>query len=445
MSTLDSVWEGFLKHSEKNKVGSPIVYSALRQLIPLEITEKKIVLSCNNGGVKNFLEKKTPLIEKSLADFIKKPIFVEFVVRQKINSRVERAPLLSFQPSIEELLAAAGLHNRYRFDNFAVSPANQVAYSAAQAVSRNPGVAYNPLFIYGGVGVGKTHLAQATARAILEKKSDEKVFFSPGDQFTNGLIESIKERSTERFRKKYRYLKVLIIDDIQFIAGKESVQEEFFHTFNSIVSSGGQVILTSDRPPTEINKLADRLRSRFSGGLLVDVQSPDFELRSAILLIKAGEKNIDIDINAARAIAEQVEDVRALEGTLLSIYAKILGKKEIIELEEVEVFFKQKVVAQSKKFSPHETIKTVCSYYNIKQSLIKSAERTDRVAFCRQLIMYLLRKEMGMKLEEIAYLLKRKDHTTVIHGVDKITNLLIKDPSIKTEVDRIVLSLTSST
>jgi len=445
MSTLPSVWNEFLIFSEKDKIGSPIVYSALKQLLPVEVTEKKIVLACNNPGVCSFLEKKASLIERRLSLYIKKPMEVKFIIQPHVKKKERPTPLLSFQPSIDDLLTASGLHNKYRFDNFAVSPSNQVAYSATLAVAKNPGVSYNPLFIYGDVGVGKTHLAQAAARSILEQNTDEKIFFSPGDQFTNELIESIRERSTIRFRKKYRYLRVLIIDDIQFIAGKQTIQEEFFHTFNSVVSAGGQIILTSDKPPSSIKNLEDRLRSRFSGGLLVDIQPPDFELRTAILLIKAKEKNIEIDIIAARAIAEQIADVRALEGTLLSIYARVLGKKDTIGLEETEEFFLQKTPIQSRKTSPHEIIKTVCSYYNIKQSLIRGQERSDRVAFCRQLIMYLLRKELRLKLDEIAYLLKRKDHTTVIHGVNKITNLIIKDTSIKQETDRIVSSLASST
>lgn len=445
MSTQSSVWIDFLEFCKKDQLGSPIVYSLIKQLHPVEITDNSAILTCNNPGLKQFLDKKLFLIEKNLYAFSKKTIAVEIVLVEKIQKKEKPAPLLSFQRTIGDILLTSGIHNKYRFDNFAVSPSNQVAYAAAQAVAKDPGNAYNPLFIYGGVGVGKTHLAQAAARTILEHNPETRVFFSPGDQFTNELIESIRERSTSRFRKKYRYLKALTIDDVQFIAGKEYVQEEFFHTFNSIVSAGGQIILTADRSPQEIKGLEDRLRSRFSGGLLVDVQPPDFELRTAILLIKAKEKNIEIEIGAARSIAEQIGDSRALEGTLLSIYARVVGKKEIVDFEEVELFFQEKTKNQFKKTTPHEIIKIVCSYYNVKQSLLKGPERSDRVAVCRQIVMFLLRKELGLKLEEIAYLLHKKDHTTVIHGINKISNLLIKDQNFKQEVDRITSSFIQST
>ncbi len=211
------------------------------------------------------------------------------------------------------------------------------------------------------------------------------------------------------------------------------------------MSAGGQIILTSDRPPSEIKNLEDRLRSRFSGGLIVDIQSPDFELRTAILLIKAKEKNIEVDIEAAKIIAEQVNDSRALEGTLLSIYAKTLGIKEKIDLDVVEVFFAEKDKTAVKKISPADVIKTVCSYYNIKQSQIKDSVRTDAVALPRQIAMYILRTKLALKQDEVAFILKRKDHTTVIHAVSKISRLIMKDIHFKQDVDRILQTLSLST
>ncbi len=444
---LASFWDDFLGFMAQEKEKNPVIYSLIKQLHPVELTEETIVLSCENQGFAYFLQKKIPTIEQRLSVFLHKKIRVEIVVVPK--KRVYEAPLLRFEPSIEDVFKKSGLSGKFAFDNFAVSSSNQVAYAASQAVSNNIGHAYNPLFLYGGVGVGKTHLAQAVARKVLEADQNKKVLFCAGEHFTNELIEGIRNKNTSAFRKKYRRLDLLVIDDVQFIAGKNTVQEEFFHTFNAIVSSGNQIILTSDRPPIEIKNLEDRLRSRFSGGLIVDIQAPDFELRTAILLIKAKEKNIEIDIEIAKIIAEQVADTRALEGTLLSIYAKTLGKTETIDLETVESFFasngSKEKDRQTNRLNLDDIIKTICSYYDIKQSHLKGPSRTDNVALPRQVAMYLLRTELGLKHAEIAYLLKRKDHTTIIHGVEKINRLLVKDPIFKQELDRIRLSLREST
>ncbi len=445
MSFLSSFWNEFLTKLENYTDKNSVLYSILKQTKPQELKEDKIIIGCNSFGIKKFLEPKTKEIEEKIKLIFKKKIAVEFVIIEQTKKQA-KTPLLSFEPTTDDLFLRAGLNKKYSFENFAVSSTNQVAYAAAQAVVNNPGSAYNPLFLYGGVGVGKTHLAQAVARAILEKDKNKKIYFCPGDNFTNELIESIREKTTQKFRKKYRSLDLLIIDDIQFIAGKIHVQEEFFHTFNSIVSSGGQIILTSDRPPEEIKNLEDRLRSRFSGGLIVDIQPPDFELRSAILLIKAREKNINLDIESAKIIAEKITDSRALEGTLLSIYAKILGKKEVVDLEAVEEYFSNKTNGQpTKKITPTDIIKTVANYYNVKISHLKSPVRKESLALPRQIAMYLLRKKLNLKLVEVAFELKRKDHTTVLHAEEKISKMIMKNPDFKKEIDEIIQAIDQST
>jgi chromosomal replication initiator protein len=441
---LSALWNDFLQYAEKTQQNNPIFLSLLRHIHPLTISETTITLSCDNNGTKMYLEKKKDQIADMLFNHLQKRLTVEFTLETKKTKTEE--PLFQFQPSKEDAYIKAGLNTKFTFDNFAVSSSNQVAFAAAQSVAKTPGTSYNPLFFYGGVGVGKTHLAQAVARRILELNPDKKIYFCPGDQFTNELIEAIREKSTAKFRRKYRHLNMMIVDDIQFIAGKNTIQEEFFHTFNSIVSAGGQIILTSDRPPHEIKNLEDRLRSRFSGGLIVDIQIPDFELRAAILLIKAAEKNIAIDMEAAKIIAEQITDSRSLEGTLISIYAKTLGKKERIDLDVVEEFFQDKRKnPESKKITPHDVVKAVCNFYDVKQAHVKSDTRKSDIALARQIIMHILRVELSMKYEEIAYFLKRKDHTTIMHGEEKISRLLMKDSNFKQEIDRIVSSLRSST
>lgn len=445
MSFLGSFWDEFLIKIEKDREKHTVLYSVLKQTHPVELTDEKIVIGCNNLGIKKYLDPKQVEVEGKIFSVFKKKLRLEFVVSPQTTKKRVAAPLLSFEPAIEDLYYKAGINKKFSFENFAVSSTNQVAYAAAQAVVNNLGSAYNPLFLYGGVGVGKTHLAQAVAKKILEKNKDKRVFFCPGDNFTNELIESIREKSTSRFRKKYRMLNLLIVDDIQFIAGKVHIQEEFFHTFNSIVSSGGQIILTSDRPPSSIKNLEDRLKSRFSGGLTVDVQSPDFELRTAIVLIKSKEKNINIDIEAAKIIAEKTEDSRALEGVLLSTYAKILGKKETIDLEAVEDFFSKKSEERSKRISYSDVIKVVCAYYNVRPSHLKGKERTESIVVPRQVAMYLIRKYVGLKLIDTAEALKRKDHTTVLHAEEKISGLIMKDQNFKKDIDSMVQTLISST
>lgn len=444
MLSSSSFWNSFLEYLEKNQSRSPILSSVLRQLKIAELSEEEIVLQCSNQGQLFFLEKKIEETEEIFRLYAGKRLHVRFVAPDQPKKQKE-APLLVFEPSLEDVFSKAGLHPKYRFDNFAVSSSNQVAYAAAQAIAQNPGSAYNPLFLHGGVGVGKTHLAQAIARVLLEENKERKVLFCAGEQFTNEIIEAIREKSTGRFRRKYRQLQLLVLDDTQFIAGKKTVQEEFFHTFNSVVSAGGQIILTSDRPPAEIKDLEDRLRSRFSGGLVVDVQEPDFELRSAILLIKAKEKKIEIDMNAARIIAEQVEDTRALEGTLLSIYAKTLGIKEKIDLDVVDDYFSEKQQKKIQKVNPADAIRAVCSYYNVKVSALRGPSRTERIALYRQITMFILRQKLGLNLEETAVHLRRKDHTTVMHAVEKITRLIARDTSFKEEVDGILRSVGLST
>lgn len=444
MSLISSFWDGFIEKLEKSKQNNPVTYPLLKHAHPVELTGKKIVVSVDSRAAQEFLAKRVNEIEAALFGHSQKNLEINFILKPLSNKKKVEPPLFSFEPSIEDVFAKSGLNHKYNFDNFAVSSTNQVAYAASQAVVKNPGSAYNPLFLYGGVGVGKTHLAQSVAKKILEADKNKKIYFCPGDNFTNELIESIREKSTPKFRRKYRYLSLLIVDDIQFIAGKEAVQEEFFHTFNSITSSGGQIILTSDRPPSAIKNLEDRLLSRFLGGLTVDIQSPDFELRSAILLIKAKEKGIDIDIEAAKIIAERVIDCRGLEGALLSIYAKVLGVKDKVDLEAVEMFFSQDNKEKKKRVHPFEVIKTVCSFYNIKQSHLKGSSRAASIAFYRQIAMYLLEKELGLTLIEAAETLNRKDHTTALHAKQKISNLILRDPNLKKEIDIITQSLFQS-
>lgn len=438
-------WRAFISYLEKDK-SWPVIVPILKKSSFSTFAGDQIYVSCINSGMTFFLEKKRETIEELLSKFIGKPIKIEFFIKEQAKSKkTAAAPLLKFVSDIKDGRQAAGLQKHFSFDNFAVSSTNQIAFAAAQAICQAPKPIYNPLFIYGGVGVGKTHLLQAMGNNVLEKNPGRKILYCSSEDFTNDLIESIRSKNTYLFRKKYRDLYILIIDDIQFIAGKNSAQEECFHTFNTIIKHGGQVVLSSDQPAKSIKNLEDRLRSRFSGGLTIDIQKPDFELRTAILLIKAGERNINIDIEAAKLIAEKTHDTRELEGKLLGIYSSPDFIDSQISRAAVEKILNKHNEEVRSKINSADVIRTVCSYYNIRASLIKNPTRKEAIVLPRQIIMYILRHSLKMKLEEIGFLLKRKDHTTIIHGISKITQLILKNENFKNEIDKIVNLLALST
>jgi chromosomal replication initiator protein len=314
----------------------------------------------------------------------------------------------------------------YTFDNMAVSSSNQLAFVSASTVAKKPGEAYNPLFIYGPVGVGKTHLMQAVANEVYAKSPNKKILYTTSEEFTNEVVEAIRTNNTGNMKKKFRNLDLLIIDDIQFVAGKEKVQEELFHTFNTLVDQGAQIVLSSDRAPSEIKQVEKRLISRFSGGLTVDIQSPDFELRAAILLIKAKKYGVFLSMDAAKQIAQRAQDARGLEGILLRIITQAqAGDGEITE-ELVDGVLSLNKEEKLNSFHPDEIIKNVCYFYKIKTTQIKSSKRDAYLVKPRQVAMYLLKKELGLTFVEIGHLLGGRDHTTIMHGVEKVDNMLKK-------------------
>ena len=315
----------------------------------------------------------------------------------------------------------------YNFENMAVSSSNQLAFVSATTVAKNPGVTYNPLFIYGPTGVGKTHLMQAVANEVYFKDPNRRILYTTSEEFTNEVVEAIRTNNTSNMKKRFRNLDLLIIDDIQFVAGKEKVQEELFHTFNTLVDKSAQIVLSSDRPPSEIKQVEKRLLSRFAGGLTVDVQSPDFELRSAILLIKAKKYGIGLSIELAKLIAQKEQDARGLEGLLLRIItqAQTEGADEITEEIVYSILSLNKEEKQV-THHPDDVIEGVCSFYNVKVTQLRSAKRNAFLVRPRQVAMFLLKKRLGLTFVEIGHLLGGRDHTTVMHGVEKIENMLEK-------------------
>ena len=338
-----------------------------------------------------------------------------------------------------------GLRTDYTFATFAVSTTNEMAHAAATAVSNRPGQSYNPLFFYGGVGVGKTHLMHAIANNILQANPNSKILYCTGEEFTNEIVHAIQTKKASSFKDRYRTATVLLIDDIQFIAGKNAVQEEFFHTFNALIKNQSQIVLTSDRPPHEITLLEDRLRSRFEAGLMIDIQQPSFELRTAIVLLKAKAQNLSISIDIAKIIASKVESARKIEGVITSIRSEIelkhkeLNQELIEELLQVEVTNKRPRI----KVSPADVIKTVANHYHVKQAALKGSSRLKSLVTARHVAMFLLKNELQLPLTEIGRWFTGRDHTSVLHAVRKIEKEQVLDETIQQDVSALKTTLTS--
>ncbi|GAB4520641.1 MAG: chromosomal replication initiator protein DnaA [Anaerolineales bacterium] len=336
------------------------------------------------------------------------------------------------QPTNGETGVPSRLNRRYTFSNFVVGPSNRLAHAACMAVAENPAQAYNPLFLYGGVGLGKTHLLQAIGNHCADQGLT--VLYVSSEEFTNDLINAIRKHTTQAFREKYRRIDVLLIDDIQFIAGKESTQEEFFHTFNTLHGQDKQIVMTSDRPPKAMNTLEERLRSRFEWGLTADIQPPDFETRLAILRYKAERSNDHIDDSALEMIARNVNsNIRELEGALTRViaFANLRGVQVTSELVEVAL---ADLLPRRTEVEPDSIVKVVADTFGVTVERMLSRERSRRVAVPRQIAMYLLREEAHLSLPQIGEMLGGRDHTTVMYGCDKVADLLERDPRLRRQV-----------
>ena len=330
------------------------------------------------------------------------------------------------------------LNPKYTFDTFVVGNNNRFAHAAALAVAEAPATSYNPLFIYGGVGLGQTHLMHAIGNAILRKNKKANILYVTSEKFTNQLINSIKDNTSAQFRDKYRNIDVLLIDDIQFIAGKERCQEEFFHTFNTLHESGKQIILSSDRPPKDIQLLEDRLKSRFEWGLIADISNPDYETRLAILRKKAQLDNIIIDDEILSNIANRIDsNIRELEGTLNKLIAKSSLTNSPITMEMAERAINDIVAQQEKVISAEFIQETVAKYFNINAKDLRGSKRSNDIAFPRQIAMYLCRNVAQMSLPQIGKDFGKRDHTTVMHACTKIENEIKENQNTKLIVESV--------
>lgn len=418
-------------------------------IMPLDIRSidgNHIVFTANSEFQKDFIENKyKSLIFNTLRYITNKDwtfSVVDLTKEEKDDSKDIISNTSNSSPAEIEMNKST-LNPKYTFETFVVGNNNRFAHAAALAVGNEPAKSYNPLYLYGGVGLGKTHLMHAIGNRILENNPNANILYVTSEKFTNQLINAIKDNKNEFFRNKYRNIDVLLIDDIQFIAGKERVQEEFFHTFNSLHEANKQIIISSDRPPKEIPTLEDRLRSRFEMGLITDIQAPDFETRIAILRKKAQMENIEVSNEVTNYIAKNIKsNIRELEGALTRViaYSSLTNRTISFDLA-VEALKDIITTTKNEEITVNRIKEKVASVFNIKMEDFNSKKRTRSIAYPRQIAMYLSRELTDLSLPKIGEEFGGRDHTTVIHAHDKIVKDIQVNEEIKSKIEKIILDL----
>jgi len=420
--SLKALWQEAQKEIKAN-VGETSYETWFSAVQVSEKNPETLVIEAPDDFFKSWIvEHYQALLENIIPRLAAKPVAIEFSVNQNILTKEAQARATQFEEKFTDNgSSTANLNSRFTFDNFVIGPANRFACAAGLAVAESPSKAYNPLFVYGQVGLGKTHLIQAITHKLSQLHPKLKFCYMSSERFTNELIDAIRHRSTAQFRRKYREMDVLLIDDIQFIAGKESTQEEFFHTFNNLHNSRKQIIITSDRPPKEISNLEERLSSRFAWGLITDIQPPDFETRVAILKKKVEREVVAVPDEVIHFIAEQIQtNIRELEGALIRVVAYSLLDEGPITLDMAKTILRDMVKTTVKIVSVEMVQKSVADFFKIPVSELRAKRRHKNIVLPRQIAMYLSRQLTGMSLPEIGNAFGGKDHTTVLHSCKKI-------------------------
>ncbi|MCL6557303.1 MAG: chromosomal replication initiator protein DnaA [Firmicutes bacterium] len=423
---VSEIWEELLAHIQPRL--DPETYEIWQEsVIPLGFHRSTFFVQVPNQFYRDWLVSRyAAVIKNYLQEITRDEIEVQFLpaeeVNQKLLNRIRKsAPSLTTE--------TCPLNPRYTFDTFVVGNSNRFAHAACLAVAESPAETYNPLFIYGGVGLGKTHLMHAISHYILQRGTHSRIVYVTSEKFTNELINAIVDKRAVEFRNKYRGMDVLLIDDIQFLAGKERTQEEFFHTFNTLYEANKQIVISSDRPPKEIPTLEDRLRSRFEWGLITDIQPPDLETRIAILRKKAHLDNVNVPDETLEYIAQQItSNIRELEGALIRVVAYASLYKQQITTQLARDILKDILPSKTPKQITAQLIQEkVAAYYGLKPEDFKSKKRSRNVAFPRQIAMYLTRELTDLSLPQIGDAFGGRDHTTVLHACEKITAQLATD------------------
>jgi len=451
MQQPSSLWQAVLGEIELSiSRGNFITW--FKNTALLKQDEERIVVGVPNVFIKNQLEKKYHgLIVETLKKVGAGELQVEYKIHSNLTPSREEDPVVLKPTPVAATKTAPrvqtttplthsyrqGLNERYTFENFVVGSGNELAYAACQAVAANPGTKYNPLFLYGGVGIGKTHLGQAVGNALLAARPNIRVVYVTSEQFLQEFVDALRYKKTSDFTNHYRSADVLIVDDVQFIGGKEKAQEEFFHTFNTLHQANKQVILTSDKPPRDIAGLEDRLRSRFAGGMSIDMQTPDFETRCAILKIKASSHNVTLPNDVTEYLATHIQtNIRELEGALnqLLAFCEMRGLEPNLTIATSLIGSSQ---TRPKHISARQIIERTARYFQVQVEDILGPKRDKDIVIPRQVAMYMLRSELHLSFPKIAKELGRKDHTTAIHSIEKIEREVRIDADLRAAISSI--------
>ena len=434
MNSLNDIWDKIIEILS-HQLTATAINTWFSDCTPIDIEDCRLVLHTTSDFKRDIITSRFgETIKAALSDLFSCDSDLLILSGDEINDFAIKKKVDSSLPEM------AG----YTFDRFIVGSSNKFAHAAAIAVAENPGKTYNPLFIYGNSGLGKTHLLLAIGQQIHEKSPEKSIAYIKGDEFTNQLVKSIKDGTAEEFRQKYRNVDLFLVDDIQFIAGKQQTQNEFFHTFNNIFEAGHQIVITSDRPPLEMSILDDRLRTRFEGGLMADIQPPDLETRMAITRTKAGQLGLMLSDDAVEYIATSITaNIRQLEGVIkrLTAYKEILD--DVITIDSVKRAIKDVIRIGTYIPTPESIIRETARYYSLKEDDLRGQSRSKNTAMARQVSMYLMRSLTNLSLKDIGAEYEDRNHATVLSSIRKVEDLLKTDPNMAGTVRDITSNINS--
>lgn len=432
MESLSAVWQQAMEAMQQH-VSKPSYEMYFRSIRPLTYDRGRVVVEVPNATIKEHMEgRHAEMLRRTLEKILAERVSIELVV----SDRTAAPPAAPPEP--RRLLAGSVLNPRYTFASFVVGRSNQLAHAAARAVASAPGKSYNPLFIYGGVGLGKTHLMQAIGHAVHSQEPATRVVYVTTERFTNEVIHAIQTQTMPEVHRRYRTADVLLVDDVQFLINKERTQEEFFHTFNSLYEIGKQIVISSDRPPRELDQLQERLTSRFKCGLTADIKPPDIETRMAILLAKAASDKVEVPHEVLSYIADRItHNIRDLEGALTRVIAEAHVRKSPPSIPLAERVINEILPHDGQTLTVERITEATCSLFRLSPQQLASSSRAKEVTLARQVAMYLCRRYTKAPLTSIGRSFGNRDHSTVIHACEKIEEMVKQDPYLKQQVEKL--------